>query len=66
MLLRVAFLSLAGGLNLCGFALWQAVMSFHQCGGNVGDSVNFPIPSWCLEKAVSSGLLYRSLLAKGF
>ncbi len=24
----------------------QAIMSFHQCGGNVGDNVNIPIPSW--------------------
>ena len=23
----------------------QAVMSFHQCGGNVGDSVSFPLPA---------------------
>lgn len=21
-------------------------MSFHQCGGNVGDAVNIPIPEW--------------------
>ncbi|CAJ1462378.1 unnamed protein product [Effrenium voratum] len=35
-------------------------MSFHQCGGNVGDSVSFPIPAWCLDKARSSGLLYKS------
>lgn len=24
----------------------QAVMSFHACGGNVGDSVNIPLPAW--------------------
>ncbi|RCV42618.1 hypothetical protein SETIT_9G229700v2 [Setaria italica] len=28
----------------------QAVMSFHQCGGNVGDSVNIPLPRWALEE----------------
>jgi beta-amylase len=28
----------------------QTVMSFHGCGGNIGDSVNIPIPSWVLEK----------------
>jgi len=38
----------------------QAVMSFHQCGGNVGDTVNFPLPAWCLEVAKSKGLLYKS------
>ncbi|XP_024517073.1 beta-amylase 2, chloroplastic [Selaginella moellendorffii] len=27
----------------------QVVMSFHQCGGNVGDDVNIPIPKWVLE-----------------
>lgn len=27
----------------------QAIMSFHQCGGNVGDVVNIPIPKWVLE-----------------
>ncbi|EAZ16360.1 hypothetical protein OsJ_31822 [Oryza sativa Japonica Group] len=28
----------------------QAVMSFHQCGGNVGDSVNIPLPRWVVEE----------------
>lgn len=28
----------------------QAVMSFHQCGGNVGDSCNIPLPHWVLEE----------------
>ncbi|KAM0918636.1 hypothetical protein ACQ4PT_008725 [Festuca glaucescens] len=28
----------------------QMVMSFHQCGGNVGDSRNIPLPSWVLEE----------------
>ncbi|VAH04084.1 unnamed protein product [Triticum turgidum subsp. durum] len=27
----------------------QAVMSFHQCGGNVGDTVNIPLPRWVVE-----------------
>ena len=27
----------------------QAVMSFHACGGNVGDSVNVPLPEWVLD-----------------
>jgi len=26
------------------------ILSTHQCGGNVGDNVNIPIPSWFLEK----------------
>lgn len=24
----------------------QAVLSFHGCGGNIGDSVNIPLPDW--------------------
>ncbi len=24
----------------------QAVMSFHKCGGNVGDDVTIPLPKW--------------------
>ncbi|KAL3622089.1 Leucine-rich repeat receptor-like serine/threonine-protein kinase bam2 [Castilleja foliolosa] len=27
----------------------QVVMSFHECGGNVGDNVHIPIPRWVLE-----------------
>lgn len=26
----------------------QAIMSFHQCGGNIGDDVYIPIPKWVL------------------
>ena len=38
----------------------QAVMSFHACGGNVGDSVNVPLPQWVvsLEESVPE-LFYR-------
>lgn len=32
----------------CGLKL-QTIMSFHQCGGNVGDSVNIPLPNWILK-----------------
>ncbi|KAK8946140.1 hypothetical protein KSP40_PGU014994 [Platanthera guangdongensis] len=28
----------------------QMVMSFHQCGGNVGDSCNIPLPPWVTEE----------------
>lgn len=27
----------------------QAVMSFHACGGNVGDSAQVPLPSWVMK-----------------
>ncbi|KAL9259121.1 Beta-amylase-like protein [Drosera capensis] len=32
----------------CGLKL-QAIMSFHQCGGNIGDAVNIPLPQWVLN-----------------
>ncbi|KAJ4955969.1 hypothetical protein NE237_012752 [Protea cynaroides] len=28
----------------------QAVMSFHQCGGNVGDCCTIPLPKWVVEE----------------
>nr|GLL22978.1 beta-amylase-like [Ipomoea trifida] len=31
----------------CGLKI-QAIMSFHQCGGNIGDSVFIPLPKWVL------------------
>lgn len=46
-------------LRECGLEL-QAVMSFHQCGGNVGDSVTIPIPKWALTPAREKGFLYTS------
>ncbi|KAF0930120.1 hypothetical protein E2562_030293 [Oryza meyeriana var. granulata] len=32
----------------------QMVMSFHQCGGNVGDSCNIPLPAWVVEEMSSN------------
>jgi len=32
----------------------QAIMSFHQCGGNVGDSCNIPLPQWVLNVGKSN------------
>lgn len=32
----------------------QAVMSFHACGGNVGDSTQIPLPQWALQVSVSA------------
>eukprot|EP00931_Biecheleriopsis_adriatica_P060881 TRINITY_DN36572_c0_g1_i1.p1 TRINITY_DN36572_c0_g1~~TRINITY_DN36572_c0_g1_i1.p1 ORF type:complete len:857 (-),score=154.33 TRINITY_DN36572_c0_g1_i1:44-2614(-) len=36
----------------------QAVMSFHRCGGNVGDSVTVSLPVWVLDVAREKQLLY--------
>ena len=36
-------------------------MSFHQCGGNVGDTVNFPLPvalRGCFVKGFGSGVVF--------
>ncbi|MFC3889140.1 family 14 glycosylhydrolase [Salinispirillum marinum] len=30
------------------------IMSFHQCGGNVGDDCNIPIPSWFWSQAANA------------
>lgn len=38
----------------------QATMSFHQCGGNVGDPVQIPIPAWALSVAKDKDMLYRN------
>jgi len=35
----------AAGLKL------QAVMSFHGCGGNVGDTCHVSLPAWVLQEA---------------
>ncbi|KAK9155897.1 hypothetical protein Sjap_003377 [Stephania japonica] len=32
----------------CGLKL-QAIMSFHQCGGNIGDPITIPLPQWILD-----------------
>lgn len=37
----------------------QATMSFHQCGGNVGDVCSVPLPPWVLSTAREKDLLYR-------
>ncbi|TVU10567.1 hypothetical protein EJB05_44108, partial [Eragrostis curvula] len=36
----------------------QVVMSFHECGGNVGDDVNIPLPNWVTEIGRSNPDIY--------
>jgi len=38
---------------------FQAVMSFHSCGGNVGDTCNIPLPSWVLSVGDSHDIFYE-------
>ncbi|KAG9395352.1 Glycoside hydrolase family 14 [Carpediemonas membranifera] len=52
------YLDLAEMCEEIGLKL-QFVMSFHQCGGNVGDTVNIPIPSFVRSVAHAEGLLYK-------
>ncbi|XP_061358932.1 beta-amylase 3, chloroplastic-like [Gastrolobium bilobum] len=44
-----AYVELVQMVQLHGLKL-QVVMSFHQCGGNVGDSCSIPLPPWVLEE----------------
>lgn len=43
-----AYRSLFQAVQECELKL-QAIMSFHQCGGNVGDVVTIPLPQWVLD-----------------
>ncbi|RWW38507.1 hypothetical protein BHE74_00056253 [Ensete ventricosum] len=36
----------------------QAIMSFHQCGGNVGDAVDIPLPRWVRDVGESDPVIY--------
>lgn len=41
------------------------ILSFHQCGGNVGDTCNFPLPSWVWSKYQGQTLNGVTLDANG-
>lgn len=36
----------------------QATMSFHACGGNVGDTVNIPLPDWVVRAGDDCGFWF--------
>ncbi len=40
----------AAGLNII------PIMAFHQCGGNVGDDCDIPLPTWIWQHYVAQGL----------
>lgn len=40
--------------------LIEPIFSFHQCGGNVGDNCNFPIPSWVWSLGTQDQMQYKS------
>lgn len=33
---------------------WVPILSFHRCGGNIGDTVNVPVPKWVWERVRKS------------
>ncbi len=39
---------------------WVPIMSTHQCGGNVGDDCNYPIPSWLWKKDAVENMAFKS------
>ncbi|KAF5464259.1 hypothetical protein F2P56_014350 [Juglans regia] len=36
----------------------QVVMSFHECGGNIGDDIHIPLPRWVVEIGQSNPDIY--------
>eukprot|EP01105_Mastigella_eilhardi_P007034 TRINITY_DN18502_c0_g1_i1.p1 TRINITY_DN18502_c0_g1~~TRINITY_DN18502_c0_g1_i1.p1 ORF type:complete len:464 (-),score=105.22 TRINITY_DN18502_c0_g1_i1:743-2113(-) len=53
-----AYAQLASLVRDAGLS-WQAVMSFHKCGGNVGDTCNVSIPVWALTACAAEDAFYR-------
>lgn len=50
---EVATIAAGAGLKL------QVTLSLHACGGNVGDTVNIPLPAWVEDAADEHGLWYE-------
>lgn len=48
----------AAGLNIV------PIMSFHQCGGNVGDNCNIPLPGWIWQHYINKGITQTDLQYK--
>ncbi len=40
---------------------WVPILSFHQCGGNVGDNCNIPIPAWIWDRFKEEGVSKQEL-----
>ncbi|MCX8132178.1 MAG: family 14 glycosylhydrolase [Clostridia bacterium] len=38
---------------------WVPIISTHQCGGNVGDNVNIPLPAWLWTKDTADKMQYK-------
>lgn len=38
---------------------WVPIMSTHKCGGNVGDNINIPLPSWLWSKDTAENMEFK-------
>lgn len=38
---------------------WVPIISTHKCGGNVGDSVDIPLPSWLWNKDTADNMQFK-------
>jgi beta-amylase len=52
-----AYQELVGLVKEAGLQM-QVVMSFHQCGGNVGDTCDVKLPSWATGAAPTNEIFY--------
>lgn len=39
---------------------WTPILSFHQCGGNVGDDCNIPLPEWVWSLGPAEEIVYKN------
>ncbi|QGQ45522.1 family 14 glycosylhydrolase [Metabacillus sediminilitoris] len=39
---------------------WVPIMSTHQCGGNVGDDCNYPLPTWIWDEDSVENMAFKS------
>ncbi|ANE45328.1 hypothetical protein SY83_02140 [Paenibacillus swuensis] len=53
------YLKLAQTVQEAGMK-WIPILSFHQCGGNVGDDCNIPLPSWVWSGGTADDRKFKS------
>eukprot|EP00768_Dysnectes_brevis_P001534 gnl/Dysnectes_brevis/1405_a1584_3085.p1 GENE.gnl/Dysnectes_brevis/1405_a1584_3085~~gnl/Dysnectes_brevis/1405_a1584_3085.p1 ORF type:complete len:455 (+),score=141.98 gnl/Dysnectes_brevis/1405_a1584_3085:38-1366(+) len=53
-----AYTQIASICKQYGLSL-QVVMSFHRCGGNVGDDCDIPLPDWVLSAGYANDLFFK-------
>ena len=45
---------------------WEPILSFHRCGGNVGDDCNEPLPNWLWKTSSNADQEMKFIDEKGF